>query len=313
MSSEKSAQAMRMACAFICVSVLITATSAAHACSICECGDPLASAGEAGLVAGQARFALDTEVLTARARSDDDPEFVERVTQYTVRPTFAFSPIALLTFVARIPIVRKDWSATAEGESAITANPTGIGDVELGARLFLYNQMHLAERSHETFAISVGSSLPTGANNAQENGQRIDEHAQLGTGAPGPYAGLLYGFRRDPWNFFASVTGRERLRNSYGYKYGAALLWSLRNDYRLLGWLSLGLSLDGRYAARDDLSGVLQNNTGGLVLAVVPSLKVRLYEELWLYGSIQVPAVTHLFGDQHVGPTALAGIQYTFQ
>jgi len=262
---------------------------------------------------GQLRLGLDTEILTARARSDDDPAFVERVTQYTVRPVLAFSPVDVLTLVLQIPVIRKDWSATAAGEASMSARPTGLGDIDLAARAYVYTKTRLVQMSLETLALTAGTSLPTGDNSVQAEGVRVDEHAQLGTGALGPYAGLLYAFRRDPWNFFGSVTGRLRLRNGYGYKYGSALLWSLRGDYRLVDWLSAGVSFDGRYAARDDRHGVLQSNTGGWVLAAAPGLKLRLHQELWLYGIVQIPVVTHLFGDQRVGPVFIASLQYTFQ
>ncbi len=262
---------------------------------------------------GQLRLGLDTEILTARARSDDDPAFVERVTQYTVRPVLAFSPVDVLTLVLQIPVIRKDWSATAAGEASMSARPTGLGDIDLAARAYVYTKTRLVQMSLETLALTAGTSLPTGDNSVQAEGVRVDEHAQLGTGALGPYAGLLYAFRRDPWNFFGSVTGRLRLRNGYGYKYGSALLWSLRGDYRLVDWLSAGVSFDGRYAARDDRHGVLQTNTGGWVLAAAPGLKLRLHQELWLYGIVQIPVVTHLFGDQRVGPVLIASLQYTFQ
>jgi len=287
--------------------------SIAEACSVCGCGDPLASAGEAYLGAGRLRLALDTELLTARARSDDDPAFVEHVTQYTIRPVIAFSPADILTLVVQIPVIRKEWSAEAPGNPTVTATPTGLGDVDVAARVFVYTKIRLAQMSRETLAFTAGSSLPTGDNSAQVQGERLDEHAQLGTGALGPYSGVLYAFRRDPWNFFGSVTGRLRLRNSYGYKYGSALLWSLRGDFRVLDWLSASVSFDGRYAAHDDLQGTLQENTGGLVLAATPGLKLRVYEELWLYASAQIPVFTHLFGEQHVGPVFTASLQYTFQ
>ena len=309
MSSE-SLEASGLACVALCVFVSL---SSAEACSVCGCGDPLASAGEAHLAAGQFRLALDTELLTARARSDDDPVFVEHLTQYTIRPVFAFSPADVLTLVVQIPVIRKEWSAEAPDNPPITATPTGLGDVDVAARVFVYTNTRLAQMSRETLALTAGSSLPTGDNSVQADGERLDEHAQLGTGALGPYAGVLYAFRRDPWNFFGSVTGRLRLRNGYGYKYGSALLWSLRGDFRLLDWLSASVSFDGRYAAHDDLHGTLQENTGGLVLAATPGLKLRMFEELWLYASAQIPVFTHLFGEQHVGPVFTASLQYTFQ
>src|ERR1700736_431243 len=84
--------------------------SPALGCSICASGDPLAPAGTAKLDSGQAQIALHYEFLTARARSDDVPFFVETLTQMTVRPVFAFSPWERLSAVVQIPVVYKDFA-----------------------------------------------------------------------------------------------------------------------------------------------------------------------------------------------------------
>ncbi len=292
-------------------------------CSVCQSGDPLAPAGTAKLDSGQAQFALQYEFLTARARSDDVPFFVETLTQMTLRPVFAFSPWARLSAVVQVPVVYKDFAelflpltGTVIGPSdeyiPTRSKPVGLGDVDLGVRVFLLDRKDFDRFSWQRFGVSVGSSLPTGSNEAQANGFRIDEHAQLGTGAASPYAGILYAFSQDPWNFFGSVNGKFPLTNRHGYQFGAALLWSIAAEYRILERLSFGLGFDGRYAARDNRAGDPQENTGGLVLAAVPIVKVNLYGELWLTGRAQLPIATHLFGEQSVGPTFITGAQYTF-
>jgi hypothetical protein len=286
--------------------------SAACACSVCQCGDPLAPVGTGKLDAGQAQLGLQYEMLTARARSDDDPRFTESLTQMMLRPVLVFSPWSTLTAVVQIPIVYKDWSAATEGFSAAHFKPTGLGDIDLGARFFLFDRKNLDNFSRQRLAISAGSSLPTGENNAQESGVRIEDHAQLGIGALAPYAGVLYAYSQDPWNFFGSLSGKLPLTNAYGYRYGSALLWSMNVEYRLLDGLSFGLGMDGRYARRDIRDGELQPNTGGLVLAAMPVLKVGFSEELWLNFKAQLPILTHLFGEQSVGPTLTASVQYTF-
>ena len=65
-------------------------------------------------------------------------------------------------------------------------------------------------------------------------------------------------------------------------------------------------------SARDSSAGILQENTGGLVIAAAPIVKFNLYDELWLTGRAQLPVFTHLFGEQSVGPTFFTGLQYTF-
>jgi hypothetical protein len=290
-------------------------------CSICQSGDPLAPAGTAKLDSGQAQLALSYEFLTAQARSDDDPSFVETLTQMTLRPVFAFSPWGRLSAVVQVPVVYKDFATwfqpgagteVSGGYRSTRAQPTGIGDVDMGLRLFLLDQKDFDRFSWHRLGLTVGTSLPTGSNDAQANGFRIDEHAQLGIGALAPYGGILYAFSQDPWNFFGTLSGRSPLTNGYGYKYGAALLWSISGEYRIVERLSFGLGLDGRYAARDTSDGIPQENTGGFVLAVVPIIKFNLFGELWLTGRAQLPFATHLFGQQSVGPTFITGVQYTF-
>jgi hypothetical protein len=295
------------------VAAIGTWVPSAQACSVCGCGEPLASLGQTRLKAGQVQLAMEYEFLTARARSDSDPALVETLTQMTLRPVFVFSPWDNLMAIVQIPLVYKRWAEATPGVDPNSARPKGLGDVDLSARLFVLNRIHLARRSRESLALSAGTSLPTGPNAAQANGDRIDEHAQLGTGAWAPYAGVLYSLSREPWSFFASINGRLPLRNDYGYRYGSALLWSSRVERQLGDRVFLGVGLDGRYAWRDEHDRTLQSNTGGLVLAAVPLARVRLWDELWLNGRAQLPFVTHLFGDQSVGATFTAAVQYTFQ
>ncbi len=281
--------------------------SKADACSICTCGDPLASAGDARGVEGQVRVALDFEALSAEAQSDHDPALTDRVDQLTLRPLIAFNPKESVTLLAQVPITRKRFGAIG-GPPTLQ---TGLGDVDLGVRVFLWESTSIRHQRRQSLALSAGSSLPTGSNAAQEDGFRLEEHAQLGTGAIGFNGGVLYAYRADPWNWTAALSVKARLQNPYDYTYGPAALWSLRSDYRLLEKLAVGLGVDGRYAARDLYAGALLPSTGGLVIAAVPSIKVGLVDELWLHGTVQVPFYTHLFGAQHVGPTFLASLQYS--
>lgn len=285
----------------------------ADACSICESGDPLAVAGTAKLDAGQTQIALSYEYLTARARSHDDPLFVEELTQMTLRPVFVFSPWEPLSAVVQVPIVYKDFSETTPGYSPNRTRPTGLGDVDLGVRVFLLSDKDLDRGSWHRFGVSLGSSLPTGRNDAQKDGFRLDDHAQLGTGAFTPYAGLIYSFSQDPWNFFGTVHAKAPLRNGYNYRYGSALLWSLAVEYRAIDRLSLGLGFDGRYALQDIRERLIVSNTGGFVAAATPMVKFNVSGALWLTARAQLPVITHLFGEQSVGPTVVVGAQYTIE
>ncbi len=137
---------------------------------------------------------------------------------------------------------------------------------------------------------------------------RLDDHAQLGTGSFGPYAGLSYAYHRDPWNLFASVTVQLHTTSSHEYHYGSALRFGVRGDYRLTDGFAVELGLDGRQAAHDTLDGEEQTNTGGLVLAAAPGASVNLFADLWLRARVQIPFATNLYGDQSVGPIFFSSI-----
>lgn len=282
----------------------------ARACSVCGCGDPLVLAGDSMPVAGTWRFALDFEVLSATALSDDQPDRTESLTQLTLRPVVVFSPVDRLNLVLQVPLVRKDWSLSATPtEPAETANPLGLGDIDVGARLFLWESTSMPTQTRQSFALAGGTSIPTGADDLTVDGERLDQHAQLGTGAWVPYAGMLYAFHRDPWNVVLSVTGKFPTTNSYGYRYGNAVLWSATLRFRVVESFALALGVDGRQAQRDTSEGVTQQNTGGLVVAAVPGIAWNVAGPVWLLAQVQVPFATALYGVQSVGLTGLVSLQ----
>ncbi|HEY1906465.1 MAG TPA: hypothetical protein VGG91_10495 [Myxococcaceae bacterium] len=298
--------------ALVLASSLLVAPSVALACSVCGCGDPMVLAGDSMPVANTVRFALEYEYLTATARSDDDPERTESLTQMTLRPVVVYSPFSRVNLVLQIPVVRKDWALSATGAGgAETATPIGLGDVDLGVRVFLWDATSIRLERRQNLALTGGTSFPTGADDrTTADGERIDQHAQLGTGAWGPYVGALYAFHQDPWNFLLSVTGRFRTTNSYGYRFGDAVLWSAQLRFRIVEPFALQLGVDGRYAGRDRSGGVMQANTGGLVVSAVPGIAWNVAGPMWLLAQVQIPFLTHLFGEQTIGVTATAGLQF---
>ncbi|HTS82559.1 MAG TPA: hypothetical protein VMH40_18295 [Myxococcaceae bacterium] len=52
-------------------------------------------AGDSMPVANTLRFALEYEYLTATARSDDEPDRTESLTQMTLRPVVVYSPYSV--------------------------------------------------------------------------------------------------------------------------------------------------------------------------------------------------------------------------
>ena len=165
--------------------------------------------------------------------------------------------------------------------------------------------------SRQSLGVLGGTSLPTGPDNTQVDGERIDQHAQLGTGSFGPYAGVFYAFHRDPWNLFLSTTYRTHTTNSYDYRFGDAMQWSALGQWRPWDRAAFVFGAEGRFSRHDVSAGTTQDNTGGTVIAASPGLMLGITDDLWVHARVQIPFVTHLFGEQSVGPTWLVMVQQT--
>lgn len=293
------------------LAALLLPVQRAAACSVCAAGDPLVAAADAASGAHELRVGLETEWLTAEADMAEEGEVGrERVEQGTLRFLAVYSPVDDVNLVAQVPLVWKTSLTTMPGMAHPAEELSGLGDVDVGGRWFVVNRSDFARMRHHALALSAGSSLPTGRNDARDGAARLDEHAQLGTGAYGPYLGALYRLEGSSWHAFASLTGRLRTENEYGYRYGGALAWTVQAQRSLGTRLALSLGVDGRWAAADREEGEAVGNTGGLVLAAVPQLHVDLGRGVWASVRAQVPFATALRGAQDVGPTFVAGLQY---
>jgi hypothetical protein len=286
------------------------------ACSVCGCGDPLLAAGSTQPMPGQLRLRLEGEYLYATAQSDDDPASTEFLAQETIKVIGAYAPSSSLMLVLQLPFVRKAWWTNDPAADLGSTSNEGLGDIDLGARWFFWSGMDMVQRRMQNLALSAGSSLPTGASDIRVDSERIDQHAQLGTGALGPYLGLLYGLNLGDWSLNANATWRYRATNAQGYQFGQALSFGLESQWHPVDAFALGLNLEGRYADYDhDWSqgdDALRRETGGTVLDLTPNLGWQLGQDLGLKARIQIPVCTNLFGTQSLSPTTDLSVQYLF-
>jgi len=299
----------------------------AAACSICGCGDPLLAASDPAAIAGRLRLQLDSEYLRVDAGTDDRPGYTDKLSQWSYRLNVAYRPISRLSFVATVPFLDKTIHTVGEGTDAIASHLTGLGDAELAGRLALWQSISYSRRRVQEFALSAGTTLPTGSSNAKTSDGTgtvipVDPHGQLGTGGWGPFAGLHFRFEQTDWLGFADLSYRVRTTGSYfdgsTYKFGDAAVWSLHGQYRPWDTLAVDLGLDGRYARIDkatlagdgDGAAASVANTGGTVLAVAPGLYYKAASGFWLFARGQIPFYTNLNGAQSVKPSASLGLQY---
>jgi hypothetical protein len=220
-----------------------------------------------------------------------------------------------LNLVVTLPWTWKDLQNQApDGTQTTTSNLNGFGDMVFGLRWFFWEDVDLGSRTRQTLSVSASTFIPTGNNSAVDaDGARVDEHGQIGTGGWGPSAGLFYRIQGDVWSGYAGAWGLYRTVNQYGYRFGAAGLWTAVGQYQPLDWLAVALGIDGRYSGYDQQDGVNVDSTGGFVLAAVPAVYAKVFPGGWLLAKAQLPFATALNGIQTIGPVVTGGLRYEFE
>ena len=210
------------------VSLIFSATLApsAPACSICRCGDPTFNALGAAIYApGQFRLALDWERFD-KGNGVADPGSGEIVghdaeveNRFTLGVAYSFGE--RFTLVGRLPFSVRRLTSTDES-GAVTTNTSGISDPDFTALFRVWASPFRPGLGRRAWvSLVAGVKTPWGRNDLNENGERLDEHAQSGTGATDVFGGLSAVVQLDPSSSaFASFQYRRTGTNVTDYRYG---------------------------------------------------------------------------------------------
>jgi hypothetical protein len=300
----------RRACAALGLAVFaLVCPQAARACSMCRCSDPVFSALGEGLYSyGGFQVALDWNRLN---QSQGFGEDFEAQVRNSLTATISYGWAERLTLVAQVPYTFNHLTQGGEVETA-----DGLGDpaFSLYARLWSspFSQ-GLGRRAWISALVAVKTAW--GKNDVSENGARLDEHVQPGTGATNLSGGLsgLY-LLDEASSLYASVAYTGTGRNQFGYKYGNNVQANLVYDRKLTDWLDGLLEVNFLDAKHDqvDTLGVVDPDTGGRTLYLTPRVGVSLVKGLVLRAAAQFPVWENLNGIQDVKPAYTAGLTYVF-
>ena len=171
----------------------------------------------------------------------------------------------------------------------------GLGDPAfyLYGRLWSSNfDQGLGRRAWLSAIFSV--KTPWGKNDRTEDGERIDEHAQPGTGATNLSGGLsfLYLFDAES-SIYTSAAYTGTGRNKFGYKYGNNVQVNAVYDRKLTDWLDGLFEVNFLDAKRDqqDAAGLQDPNTGGQTLYLTPRVAVHVTHGLVAAGGGAISGV----------------------
>jgi outer membrane putative beta-barrel porin/alpha-amylase len=272
--------------------------AAAEPCSICRCGDPTFNAlGKAGYSVAGFRFALDWERYD---KQEGPPELAaEELVEQRLTALVAYGFSDSFTLQARIPVSFRDFEEL-EGNAVTESFTTrGLSDPELSAQLRFWASPLTPLGHKSSLSLVAGIKSGLGENDYSLDGERVDEHAQPGTGSTDPFLGIagLHLFDKRS-ALFASIQYRHTGENDHGYRYGQSFLANVAYERKLGTRLDSALELNFRHAGADEEQAEEVPNTGGSILYLTPRLLVDLGGGVVLRGAVQIPIARDLNGAQ---------------
>jgi hypothetical protein len=287
--------------------------NAANACSMCRCGDATFNAlGKDGYAAVGLRLALDWERFDKEEGNPAEEVESQVENRWTALLSYGFND--RLTVSARVPYSQRELTAHAPGEDPEETRTSGLSDPELYLQWRLWASLFRGELGRRSsLSVSAGVKAPWGENDLRRGGERVDEHAQPGTGSTDLFGSLAFLFLIDQRSaLFASAGYRRTGTNDFDYRYGDVLQASFAWEHKLGARFDGVVELDYRDAARDriDATGQLDDDTGGRLLYLSPHLLVDLGHRLVLRAGAQIPVAEDLNGFQKERTVANVGLTW---
>lgn len=202
------------------------------------------------------------------------------------------------------------------GSSVMKESSSGIGDTDVLARWRFVKK----DREDGTYqqALLLGIKLPTGAWNIKDNGTRLMDMVQPGTGSVDYKAGFATTYRKGNFTLDGDLIYTLKTENTVradteqGYKFGDLFSYDLAGLYQLKDTY-LMLELNGRAAEKDELNGAGQDNTGGHQIFIAPGISYHIMPSLMLMLSVQVPVYTDMNGEaQKTNYHAMGGVHWYY-
>jgi hypothetical protein len=299
--------------AFALAGFLVSAASPVGACSICRCGDPTFNAlGKQGFHGKGLRLALDWERFDKEEGDPAGETEAQVENRYTLLASYGLSDRFSLT--ARVPVSRRRLTASAPGSGSEVVETSGPSDPEIFGQLRLWaSPMRVGLGRQDAVSVVAGVKTPWGENDLRRGGERIDEHAQPGTGSTDLLGSLVFLHLIDDRSaLFVSGGYRRTGENDHGYRYGSSFTANAAYEHKLASRLDGVVELNFRRAKKDAADGALDEDTGGSLLYVTPRLLASLGRGLVLRAGAQLPVVKRLNGYQTEKAVANVGLSYVF-
>lgn len=298
--------AVRLSAMAIGAFAVATTTHPASACATCGCGDPtLTAMGTEKPYRDRLRASLDVRHRTDAIGQPEVDRLVVRETRFDSQ--LAWAPHERLFLLATVPVVHRRVSYVNDAVNT----STGLGDVELRAKAFVYVDRSFAPR--HLFALTAGLKVPTAPRQRSDlDGAFLPIEAQPGTGSWDPLLGMSYAFFARPVSLYASVQGTAPLRGTSEFRGSPSMRTTTAVQYQVFSWLAPRLGIDTRLDARSYEGGLPERDSSGFIAFVSPEMLVSPLPDVVFVLSLRVPVVQALAGYHDEGPMIGVAAVYDF-
>ena len=287
------------------VAAVLLSSAPAAACSTCGCGDPtLTTLGAEKPYPWRVRAALG-----AQGRTDAvGREGIDQVKLRELRTDayLAVAPSSRLFLQLGVPLVTR----SVETVSGAKSNATGLGDIELRVKPFVWQDREFAPR--HLLAFLGGLKIPTASRQRGRDGALLPVEVQPGTGSLDPILGASYAFFALPWSVYASLTftapawSRDELRASPSLRTATVL------QYQVVPALAFRAGLDTRVDGKAYESGVASRDSGGVIAFASPEVVVSPHPDWLLALAVRIPFANALVGAHTEGPLLAFTVAHDF-
>ncbi|AKU91302.1 hypothetical protein [Vulgatibacter incomptus] len=273
------------------------------ACAVCSCGDPtLTTMGAEQPFGGRLRVSLE-----ARHRTDSigEPGVNElALTEDRLEARLAWAPHESVFLLLTVPWLTR----SIDYVNLAHRNQAGIGDLELHARVFLFQDREYAPR-HLVSALT-GVRLPTSPFQRDGSGRSLPLELQSGTGSFDPSLGLAYTWFDFPWSVYASARGTVPTSGFESTRASRSLGLTLAGQHQLFDSLGVRAGVDARVDGTSLEETGPSPDSGGWIAFGSVELLWSPVTDLVFFGSARLPAWNALSGHHTEGPIFGAGVAY---
>lgn len=190
---------------------------------------------------------------------------------------------------------------TGVGSITNLGNVYGVSDTDFFSMWRLFEET----KYPASLALLSGISTPTGKTTVRDsNGALFSASDQPGSGTWTPFAGIIVSKQLGRFSlssnliYTQSTEGAQKTTLGSVFDYYFATVLVLYKNERTQFQIDGVIEFNGEYAAKDNIDGLIDLNSGGNSIYLLPGLRINMNTAISSYLGVNVPLVQNYYGTQ---------------